>query len=632
MEDVRIGNHLVGTKHPVYIIAEIGLNHQGDINLAKKLIDIAVDAGTDAVKFQKRSFPHLYKKEVLENPEFQERGLHYSISHVMKCEFSEEQMEALHRYSLEKGVHFICTPWEEESLRFLAKLNLPAYKIGSPDMFNLPLIRAVAALKKPMIVSTGMSFMSEIDQVAEFLNNHNAQYILMHCNSTYPSQYHDLNLNFLKVLAEKSKYPIGYSGHEHGIAATLAAVALGARVVERHLTLDKNLPGPDHRASLEPEEFRELVRQIRVVEKSLGEAVRYPSRGEFLNRENLSKSLIVIRDIKKGEVLKYEDIGVRSPGKGTKPLKIDYFIGRTIIGRDLKNGDYLLESDVGNYEWPNLNNLKINHKWGVVVRMSDIDGLIHSRPNFVELHLTDGDVNSRKEYSKKYDLDVIVHGPEYNGDLLLDLSNLDEKIRSRSVDFYNQALDYARKLKPLFRNGNQLVKFIVHPGGFGITRSLSESVARLNENLLNSLKKLNTEGFELLVENMPACPWVFGGQWFHSSFMDPEEVADFSRRTGYGIVFDTSHGALYCNYYRKNFEDFVKTILPVTKYVQIGDAAGINGEGLKIGEGTIDFKMLLSYLLKTDLQILPEIWQGHKFGGEDFINAIRALKVINPNF
>src|SRR3989338_8569939 len=158
MEDVRIGNHLVGTKHPVYIIAEIGLNHQGDINLAKKLIDIAVDAGSDAVKFQKRSLPHLYKKEVLENPEFQERGLHYSISHVMKCEFSEEQMEALHRYSLEKGVHFICTPWEEESLRFLAKLNLPAYKIGSPDMFNLPLLRATASLKRPMIVSTGMSF------------------------------------------------------------------------------------------------------------------------------------------------------------------------------------------------------------------------------------------------------------------------------------------------------------------------------------------------------------------------------------------------------------------------------------------------------------------------------------------
>lgn len=632
MEDIIIGNRLIGEKHSAFIIAEIGLNHQGDINLAKKLIDAAVDAGADAVKFQKRSFPHLYKKDALKHPEHQEHGFHYSMGHVMKCEFSEEKMADLYRYSVARGIQFICTPWEEESLRFLSTLNLPAYKIGSPDMFNLPLIKAAAALKKPLIVSTGMSFVSEIEQVIEFLNQHNAKYVMLHCNSTYPSAYHDINLNFLKTLSAKSRYPVGYSGHEQGIATSVAAVALGAKVIERHLTSDKNLPGPDHRASLEPEEFKELVKQIRIVEKSLGEPVRYPSRGEFLNRENLSKSLVVNRDVKKGEILNYEDIGTRSPGIGTKPLKINSFIGRKVISRDLEEGDYLLESDIDYYKKPDLSDLEIKHKWGIVIRMSDIDQLLHSNPGFVEVYLRDSDIRSPNVYTKQYDVDMTVHAPIYDGDLVLDLSCLDEAARNRSIVAYNEALDYARKIKKLFKNKNKIVKFVVHPGGFGITAPLLGSINQLNANLLDSLKKLNAVGFELLVENMPACPWVFGGQWYHSSFMNPEEIVNFSKQTGYGVVFDTSHAALYCNYYKKSLEDFIKTILPVTRHVHISDAAGFNGEGLKIGDGTIDFKMVLSYLVKTDFTFLAEIWQGHKFGGEDFINAVRALKTINPDF
>ena len=160
-------------------------------------------------------------------------------------------------------------------------------------------------------------------------------------------------------------------------------------------------------------------------------------------------------------------------------------------------------------------------------------------------------------------------------------------------------------------------------------KPLLDQRAQMVNNLAESLKRLNSEDFEVLVENMPPCPWYFGGQWYHGAFMDAKELVQFSQKTGYGLIFDTSHAALYCNYYKKDIEEYVKKILPYTKYLHVSDAAGFNGEGLKIGDGTIDFRMMLKYLVKTKLWFLPEIWQGHKFGGEDFVVAIRNLKLIN---
>lgn len=633
MEELKIGSKKIGEKNPTYIIAEIGLNHQGDINLAKKLVDIAVDAGVDCVKFQKRNLKSLYKDQVLDKIDDQEHALHYLLGHIVSCELSEADMAELYHYSKEKNVDFICTPWEEASLRFLSTLNLPAYKIGSPDMFNFPLIHEVIKLKKPVVISTGMSYVSEIDTLIEFLNKNNAQYILMHCNSTYPSPYHDLNLNFLPVLASKSRFPIGYSGHEQGITVSLAAVAMGARVIEKHITTDRTLPGPDHKASLEPGEFKELVTQIRLLEESLGEAVRYPSRGEFMNRENLSKSLVLVHDMKIGDTLNYEDITLRSPGKGTNPMKLQHFIGRKLIKRDLKADEYLLESDVDYYDTASISGMNIKHRWGIVVRLSDIDDLLSkTNPTFVEVHLTSSDVKmDLSKINKTYDLDLVVHGPEYDDDFVLDLSSMDDANRQRSIDFFNKTLDHARELKKMFKNKNELVKFIIHPGGMNMAYPLNDNIAELNENLLKSLKQLNGEGLEMIIENMPPFPWYFGGQWHHSSFMSAEEIVEFSKRSGYGIVFDTSHAALYCNYAGKSLEEFAKVILPVTKYLHISDAAKFNGEGMKIGDGTIDFKSLLPHIVATDLWFIPEIWQGHKFGGEDFILAIKNLKLINSD-
>ncbi|HEY4512255.1 MAG TPA: N-acetylneuraminate synthase family protein [Candidatus Paceibacterota bacterium] len=632
MLEIKIGHKKIGTGHPVYIIAEIGLNHQGDIKLARKLIDAAVKAGADAVKFQKRSLSKVYSSEALEHPENQEHSTNYILGHIKKSELSEAQMKELFEYSKSKNMDFLCTPWDEESLAFLHNLDIPAFKIASADMFNFKLLSKVAALKKPMIISTGMSFVSEIEELVNLLRKLNAEYVLLHCNSTYPAPYHDINLNFIRLLQNKFAGIVGYSGHEPGIAVSISAVTLGAKIVEKHITLDRNLPGPDHKASLLPDEFIELVKQIRIVEASLGEETRFPSRGEYLNRETLSKSIVAARDLKKGAVLTYEDLDVKSPGKGTNPMKLDLFVGKKIVTRDVKKDDYLLESDINLRPAKLYKNIKTKHQWGIVARMSDIDSLIDCKPNFIEIHLTSADVNKDKKYTKKYDIEVTFHAPEYNGDFLLDLSSRDPKVRKESIAFFDKVLEHSRKLKKLFRNRDKKAKFIIHPGGMDMSTPLLKHIDELNRNLADSLGKLKGDGFELLVENMPGLPWYFGGQWYHSNFMDAKEIALFSKKYGYGIVFDTSHAALYCNYYGKDLLEYTKIILPVTKYIHISDAARYNGEGLQIGDGTIDWKPILDELVVTDLWFIPEIWQGHKFGGEGFLKAINNLKELHKDF
>lgn len=634
MKKIKIGTRTISNEDPTYIIAEIGLNHQGDIQLAKKLIDAAIKAKADCAKFQKRSLKKVYKSDVLKNIDKEEQGGQYILRNLLKTDLSNENITELARYCEEKNIDFMCTPWDEDSLSLLASLDVSSYKIGSPDMTNLPLLRQVAMLRRPILISTGMSFLSEIEQVVRYLNELNADFVLLHCNSTYPAPYHDINLRFLEKLKTLSEGLVGYSGHDQGISVSLAAVTMGARIIEKHLTLDRTMEGPDHRASLEPDEFAELVKQIRIVESSLGEEIRFMSRGEYLNRQVLSKSLVAAKSLKKGAILHHSDITVKSPGKGTSPLKISHFIGKKLIKRGVKKDEYLLESDVDArpVEYADYVKITTKHPWGVVARMSDIEQLLPCNSTFIEIHLTDSDINAGIIHTGKFDREIVVHGPEYNNNLLLDLSSLDEKIRTASVAFFNKAFAHARTFKKLFKNGNKPTKFVIHPGGFAMEKPLFEHKAQLYTQLEKSLSELKTDGFEPLIENMPSCPWFFGGQWFCTSFMDAHEIADFAKKTGYGIVWDTSHAALYCNYYHKDFLDYTKTILPVTKYIHISDASGVNGEGLQIGDGSIKFETIMPLLVKQDLWFLPEIWQGHKFNGEGFLKAVHKLKALDDKF
>ena len=343
--DFKIENKKIGNQEPCYIIAEIGINHNGKLDLAKQLIDAAVSAGANAVKFQKRFLNQLYKNELLNDPNLESQGFEILVGVLKEVEFGEDEYRQIIEYCKEKNITFLCTPWDAESVDFLEKFNVPAYKIASADMTNFPLLKYVCSKNKPMIISSGMSEMNEIEKTVEFLKNQQANFILLHCNSTYPSPIDLLNLELIPILSEKFQVPIGYSGHEPDIIPTLTASNLGAVLVERHVTLDRTMEGIDQSASLEPQEFSTLVKYIRDSEKAKGKPIKRMTRGEILQREVLGKSLVCKTDIQKNEEFSEENIDVKGPAKGLSPQYYYDLLGKK-SKRQIKKGDYIQTDDL----------------------------------------------------------------------------------------------------------------------------------------------------------------------------------------------------------------------------------------------------------------------------------------------
>lgn len=277
---VVIGSTPVGVDLPVYVIAEIGLNHNGDVDLAKQMIDVAADAGAQAVKFQKRT-PHVstpeHMKSVLRETPW---GTMTYLDYRYRVEFDREQYVEIGDYATVRGLDWFASPWDEPSVDFLEDLSVVAHKVASASVTDIPMLRALAATGKPVILSTGMSTLEEIDRAVDTLGTDNL--IIMHATSTYPLPPAEANLRTITTLRERyAGVPIGYSGHEDGLQISLAAVALGAVAVERHLTLDRGMWGSDHSASLEPAPFRDLVADIRVLEEALGDGVKRVFPGEL---------------------------------------------------------------------------------------------------------------------------------------------------------------------------------------------------------------------------------------------------------------------------------------------------------------------------------------------------------------
>lgn len=342
---IQIGNSFVGITEPCYVIAEIGINHNGKVPLAKKLIDVAVEAGANAVKFQKRSLEDLYKKDVLDNPNLDSQGLEILINVLKEVEFTESEYEEIVEYCKMKNIPFLCTPWDKPSVDFLNKFQIPAFKIASADMTNFPLIHHVCKAKKPIIISTGMATLEEIERTVNFVKKENTPFVMLHCNSTYPSPVELLNLNLIDFLRSKFDVLVGYSGHEQGIIPSLAAANIGAVIIERHITLDRTMEGIDQAASLEPEEFKNLIKYIRESEKAKGEPVKKMTRGEVLQREVLGKSIICSSDIEKGEIFSENNIEVKGPAKGLSPQYYFDILGKK-SQRKIKKGEYIIVHDL----------------------------------------------------------------------------------------------------------------------------------------------------------------------------------------------------------------------------------------------------------------------------------------------
>lgn len=326
----------------VLIIAEAGVNHNGDIKLAKKLVDAAKESGADIVKFQTAKLDALvsesahmaeYQKENIGKTETQKEMLR-------KLLLSYDDFMELYKYCNEVGIEFLSTPFDIESIHFLDDL-VNFWKIPSGEITNYPYLVEIAKTKKPIILSTGMCEISEIDEGMLVLKKYGAGDItLLHCNTQYPTPYEDVNLLAMNTLKERYNTSVGYSDHTKGIEVAIAAVALGANVIEKHFTLDRNMTGPDHKASLEPSELKEMVESIRNIEKSLGSDKKVVSQSESGNRIVARKSIIAKRKIKKGEILNEDNLTTKRPGNGISPMKWNEAIGTRAI-RDFEEDEFI---------------------------------------------------------------------------------------------------------------------------------------------------------------------------------------------------------------------------------------------------------------------------------------------------
>tara|TARA_A100001011_G_scaffold400523_1_gene515893 strand:+ start:13577 stop:15826 length:2250 start_codon:yes stop_codon:yes gene_type:complete len=632
-ENFRIQNFTIGKKFPTFIIAEIGNNHNGDINLAKKLIDLAKDAGADCVKFQMRNMNSLYRKNSKSQSEDEDLGSQYVLSLLEKFQLSNSDLFRAFDYARKKKILPLCTAWDIESIENLETYGMPAYKVASADFVNHDLLLKLSETRKPLICSTGMTTESEIIKSVNYLQDLGCHYALLHCNSTYPAAFKDINLKYLSRLADLGKCVVGYSGHERGYNIPIASVGLGARIIEKHFTINKEMEGNDHVVSLLPEEFKEMVNGIREVELSFGNGnTKTLSQGEIINREVLGKSLVINCDLRKGKVIESGMVDVRSPGTGIEPYRKKEIIGK-IATRNFKKNDFFFQSDIDTNLAIEPHKYKFNRPWGIPVRYHDIENLVNKvYPDLVEFHLSNNDLelNTKNYLLKDYKMDLIVHAPElFGNDHILDLSSDDEVYRKISIQYLQKTIDVTRNIGKFFPNSKKKIPLVVNVGGATLNKPVSENSKKKMYNVVaDSLLELDRNGVEIIPQTMPPLPWHFGGQRFHNLFMDPKDIIEFCKKHKYRICLDISHAKLSCNYNDWDFEKYIKKVAPFTAHLHISDSYGSDGEGVQVGEGEIDFSSMFNCLDKycPKISFIPEIWQGHKNFGSGFWYALNKLE------
>lgn len=620
---ISIGGRPVGEGHPCYVVAEAGINHNGRLELALRLVDAAAEAGADAVKFQRRTLASLYPPELLRDPNAAEWAFGYLLPNLQSSELADDDFRRLREHCDRRGIRFLCTAWDEESLALLEELEVAAYKISSADLVNLPLVEAAAATGKPLILSTGMSTRHEIDVTVDFVRGLGAPFALLHCVSAYPAPFEALNLRFMTRLKEYGA-PVGYSGHERGIVVPVVAVALGAAIVEKHLTIDRTLPGPDHSASLEPHGFSRMVRDIRNAEVSLGVPEKHLSRIELIHRHTLRKSLVAARDLEPGTRIERAEVRISGPGKGLSPQRLPELLG-VALERPLRAGDTFGEGDLDPSPPEVLDTAALRRPWGLKARFHDLPEILALDPEVVELHFSASDVDHNfPAPAAPYRQRLFVHAPEFAGNRLLDLAAERDDDRERAVTWIQRTIDRAAALAPAFAGRPAVV---IHVGGMSLDAPVA-ATAPLYERALDSFRRLDPRGLELLPENLPPRPWYFGGQWFQNLFIRPEEMVEFCRELDLRMTLDVSHAALYCAVAGRDLGEFVRLCLPHAAHLHLADASGIDGEGLQIGEGVIEWPEILELLRERQLSWVPEIWSGHLHGAAGFRAAIQRLILL----
>jgi N-acetylneuraminate synthase len=331
MKEIRIGERIIGMGQPCYIIAEAGVNHNGDLRIAKKLVKAAANAGADAVKFQTFSADSIAARTA-EKAAYQKRTSDKSESQykmLKRLELPEEAFVILSEYAGKCDIEFLSSPFDIKSAELLASIGVRAFKIPSGEITDIPLLEKIGEYKKPVILSTGMAEMDEIREgIAAIRRTGAQQIVLLHCVTSYPAPLESANLLMIPTLAKEFDLPVGFSDHTEGIIAAILARALGACVIEKHFTLDRNLPGPDHRASLEPSELAGLVREIRLAESALGDGRKHIGKTEAAIRKIARKSLVTAAAIPKGTRITRDMIDMKRPGTGIETKYLNVVVGK----------------------------------------------------------------------------------------------------------------------------------------------------------------------------------------------------------------------------------------------------------------------------------------------------------------
>lgn len=610
------------SKRPTYIISEIGINHNGSLETALKLIEASKEAGVNAVKFQKRDIQEIYSKNILEDSNNSEWSFEYLIPILHECELSQEDYRQIRAKCDELELDLIITPMDETSVHFVAELGISAFKIASADMTNLPLIACCATYKKPLLISTGMWEEKDILTCINQFEQMDAKVAMLLSQSTYPAPFETLNLGFIETLKKYARV-VGYSGHERDTFIPVAAVAMGCKIIEKHITLDKTQSGPDHKASMLPEEWKQMVYQIRMLEKATG-CEKKVNQAEILNKELFAKSAIAKKTLKKGHVLTKQDITFKAPGKGIFPHEINQYYGK-ILNNTIEEEHFINHTDFEEVtkivDWQKFHFKK---DWGVKCRFHDFDKYAVLKSPCIEFHCSQTDLKVPFEQGNN-DSQLIVHAPEIFDRELVDLCSKDTGKVERSLKILQDSINKTLEIAKHFPKKRP--KMVVHLGGMSLDERTCDDTFELTMRAIEPFKRLtyDPEQLEIIPENLPPRPWYMGGEWFQHGFMRAEDMIVFCEELNLKMCYDICHAQLYCSLFELDQADYARVVMPYVSHLHISDALGINGEGLQIFDGEIAFDPLFQEMESYAFTWVPEIWSGHHHEGTGTYKCMRLL-------
>lgn len=637
----------------VYLIAEIGVNHNGNIKDAEKLIDSISKAGFDAVKMQFRSDKTYYRSK---NTYDLDLSTEYILTELERVSLSEVDEKKIINFIKSKKLDFIGTAFDEESLERLIEYKPDVLKIASCDLTNSILIKKCIKYNLPLILSTGMSTETEILNANRLLDEKNVNRCFLHCNSTYPCPPEDVNLAYINRLGLITKTIAGYSSHDGDKIIPLASISCGARIVELHVTLDKEAKGTDHKASLHISELKSFVRAARKISISIGNSnPRIISQGELMNKIPLGKSLCYSKNLKKGHILnETEDLIGCSPGDGL-PINISNTFDKKILKKNVLELQKVEINDFEeNLDLEQLLNLETNNGlntfsrevlsnyiWGVPVRYRDINNLNKNfKPPLLEIHLSSKDIDfnlsclETNELKNKY---LVVHAIEqYHDGFILDLASELEEIRIENIKKLDNFFKHCDQIKDLLKPRSP-IKIILNCGGFSRNGFLESKLLKIKKEILYEnllLLKDKYDEYELLPQTMPPFPWHQGGRAFHNLLRSYDDIKDLKEKTDLNICLDFSHTFMECNYSNSSFDETIKKMIEYSNHLHLSDSNSTSDEGLNIDDGNIDFSKLIKHIFSKpnnkSLSFIPEVWQGHQKNGMGFkISLDRIARHLN---